>query len=63
VEDRQSDGGELFLSSLPTGSALTLKFIHFLSYSIFDPSSTLNPKSTIAFPVKNYYYKGPFPKP
>ena len=42
---------------------LTLKLTHFVSYRIIDPSSTLNPKFTIAFPVKNYYCKGPFPKP
>ena len=44
-------------------SGLTLKFTHFVSYSIFDPSSSLNPKSTIAFPVKKYYCRGPFPEP
>jgi hypothetical protein len=42
---------------------LTVKFTHLGSYSIFDPSSTLNPRSTIAFPVKNNHCKGPFPKP
>ena len=44
---------------------LALDFIYFVLYSSFDPPSTLNPKSTIAFPVKNYYCKAPFlnPKP
>ena len=29
---------------------------------LLHPSSTLNPNFTIAFPVKIYYYKSPFPK-
>ena len=60
-------------------SGLTLKFTHssyktqFVSHNIFDPSSTLNPKPTIAFPVNIYYCIRPpslninpqsiFPKP
>jgi hypothetical protein len=60
-------------------SGFTLKFTHssyktqFVSYNIFDPSSTLNPKPTIAFPVNIYYCIRPpslniipksiFPKP
>lgn len=42
---------------------LTLKVTHFVSYSIFDSSSTLNPNFTIASPVKYYYCKGPSPNP
>ena len=42
-------------------SSLTSNFTHFVSYSIIDISSILNPKSTIAFPVKTYYCKGPLP--
>ena len=45
------------------GFGLTIKFAHFASYSTFDPSSTLSPKSIIAFPVRNHSHKGPFPKP
>ena len=43
-------------------SCLTLFFTHFLSYSIFDPSSTLDP-TTIAFPMKIDYCEAPYPKP
>lgn len=49
------------LFGMPT--RLPLEFIHFVSYRIIDPSSTLDPISTIAFPVKNDYYEGPFSKP
>ena len=33
------------------------------THSIFDPSSTLNPTTTIAFTVDFFYDKGPFPDP
>lgn len=52
----------LALCQFRVASCLTLKFTHFLSCSIFDPSSTLNPKSTIAFPARSYHCRGPFPK-
>ena len=44
-------------------SSPMLKSNHYVTYSIIDPSSTLNPKSTIALPVGIYYYKGSFLKP
>ena len=40
-------------------SALALGFIHFAFYSSFDPSATLNPKSTIAFPMKFIIVEAP----
>ena len=50
-------------AELAAAVRLTSKIIHFVSYSIFDPSSTLNPNSPLHSPKKNHYCKGPFPKP
>ena len=58
-------------SSLANIVALALKFIHVFS-NIIDPSSTLNPKFTVAYPAKNCYcvpiffiflLQGPFSQP
>jgi cation transport ATPase len=51
----------LALCQFRVASCLTLKFTHFLSGRIFDPSSTLNPKSTIALLVKVLLANGPTP--
>ena len=46
-----------------TFDRLTYKYIPFYIIELFNPSSTLNPNSTIAFPAKTYYRKGPFSVP
>ena len=38
-------------------------FEHFLSTRIFDPSSTLNHRPTVTFPVRVYYCKDLFLEP
>lgn len=44
-------------------ASLALAFGNFVSYSIFDPSSPLTPKYTIAFLVNNNHNEGPFTEP
>lgn len=46
-------------AELAAAVRLTSKFIHFVSYSIFDPSSTLHPNSPLHSPLKFITVKAP----